>query len=126
MHTQYGPGDSATWGQIHSTADPRYQEDDDAIEAIAAEEMARLCDAAGEIRPGVFAATADELLDLMDETELQALAAATVTGPLAVRQLMEPKVRDFLEAKCLRKAGAWVIAELQRAEDEAAADRMAH
>lgn len=126
MHTQYGPGDSATWGQVHSSTDPRYQEDDDAVEAIAADEMARLCDASGEIRPGVFAAAADELLDLMDENELQALAAATVTGPLAVHQLLEPKVRDFLEAKCLRKAGAWVIAELQRAEDEAAADRMAH
>lgn len=102
--TQYGPGDEITLGPVISAADPRCDQDtsdEDRIQAIADEKFDRLTEADWQIEREAIAddAEADD-----DFSFIANLAAAAVTGQLAVRQLLDPIARDRLERRCRNEA----------------------
>jgi hypothetical protein len=117
MHiTQYGPGDEITWGPIISAADPRCDQDpsdEDCIQAIADEKFDRLTESDWQAERNAIVEDADDDDDLF---LIARIAAASVTGQIAVRMLIDPIARERLEQRCRNEAEFEF--DLDRAIDE--------
>ncbi|NMG64345.1 hypothetical protein GPA19_05220 [Azoarcus indigens] len=117
--TQYGPGDPATWSYANRAGNPNVAEDaraeDDRIEAIACSKFRRL---AAEDWDSEKEAVIDEAEADDDLFFLARLAAAAVTGPLAVHLILSPICRDRLEARCMAEARIQFEQECKESEED--------
>lgn len=116
--TQYGFGDSVTWSYASRSGNPNATEEDaraedDRIEEIACSKFRRLTAEDWDVEKE---AVIDEAEDDDDLFFLARLAAAAVTGPLAVHLILSPICRDRLEARCMDEARAEF--ERERREEE--------
>lgn len=87
-----------------SGADPRADQDgsdEDAIQAIAEEKFDRLTESDWQAERNAIVEDADEDDDLF---LIARIAAASVTGQLAVRRIIDPIARERLEQRCRNEA----------------------
>ncbi len=97
--------------------------DEDTIKLISESKFARLAAADWQSEAE---AVIDDAEERGDTALIEAAARAAVTGPLAVRMLLEPQIRERLEARCRAEAVKEIEQMRQEAEAEAAMRRMEH